>query len=71
MLKPTLERMHDFSHKAVGAWDCSIYTRKGRVKGKKDETGTFVSKGVFIKETVRLCNAHSNYKDEKVKLLVC
>lgn len=71
MLEPSLERMRDFSHKAVEAWDYSIYSRKGRVKGKKNETGIFVSKGVLIKETILLCNAHSNYKDEKVRLLVC
>lgn len=52
--------------------DCSKYKRKGRVKGKKNEAGTFVSKGVFIKEcSVLLCNTHNNYKDEKVRLLVC
>lgn len=63
--------MPNFSQKSVGAWDCFIYSREGRIKGKKNETGTFVSKGVFIKETMLLCNAHNNYKDEKVRLLVC
>lgn len=71
MLEPSLERTRDFSRKAAGAWDCSVYSRKGRVKGKKNETGTFVSKGVFIKETILLCNTHNNCKDEKVRLLVC
>lgn len=34
--------------------------------------GTFVSKGMFLKEcSILFCNAFCNYKDEKVRLLVC
>lgn len=55
-----------------GVWNCSKYNREKTVKGKKNEMGTFFSKGVFIKEcSILFCNAFYNYKDEKVRLLVC